>query len=78
MAQSNLQVGDVVTLKSGSPKMTISEIITKEHFYDGPSKELEVNQIKVEWFDGSNVKSAKFSEPQLEKYNNSNEPGFNK
>lgn len=78
MAQSNFQVGDIVTLKSGSPKMTINEIITTEIFYERPSKELEINIIKVDWFDGSNVQHAKFKESQLEKYNISNEPEVSK
>lgn len=67
MAQSNFQVGDIVGLKSGSPDMTIKEIITQEHFYESPSKELTINKIIVNWFVGTEVKSAEFTEPQLEK-----------
>ncbi|HFK5527158.1 TPA: DUF2158 domain-containing protein [Elizabethkingia anophelis] len=68
MAQSNFNVGDIVTLKSGGPKMTINEIITKtiSLFGEAPSQ-LEVNKIKVQWFnDKSEVVKAEFTEPQLE------------
>lgn len=66
MAKSNFEVGDVVTLKSGGPKMTIKEIITREFLFAGGSNELAVNKIIVQWFEGSNIKSGEFTEPQLE------------
>lgn len=66
MAQSNFKVGEVVGLKSGGPEMTIKEIITREYYFDGGSGELEFNKIKVDWFVGTDVKSAEFTEPQLE------------
>ncbi|WPO81850.1 DUF2158 domain-containing protein [Chryseobacterium sp. JJR-5R] len=78
MAKTNFQVGDIVTLKSGSPRMTISQIMTREQYFGGGSGELEFNKIKVNWFVGTEVKSGEFIEPQLEKYDNSNEPGFSK
>ncbi|MBT2623718.1 DUF2158 domain-containing protein [Chryseobacterium sp. ISL-6] len=32
MAQSNFKAGDIVTLKSGGPEMTINEVITGSYF----------------------------------------------
>lgn len=66
MAQSNFQVGDVVTLKSGSPEMTIKEIITKKNTLQG-QQELPVNKIIAQWFVNNDAKSEEFTEPQLEK-----------
>lgn len=66
MANSNFEVGDVVILKSGGPKMTIKEIITKEYYFEGGSGDLAINKIKTQWFEGSAIKSGEFSEPQLE------------
>ncbi|HCN49682.1 MAG TPA: DUF2158 domain-containing protein [Chryseobacterium sp.] len=66
MAKSNFEIGDIVTLKSGGPKMTIKEIKTREFLFAGGSNELDVNKIKTQWFEGSEIKSGEFSEPQLE------------
>ncbi len=71
MAQSNFKVGDVVTLKSGGPDMTISQIITQTGGVLGiPVNELEINEIKVTWFNNGKLEQAKFTEPQLEKVEN--------
>lgn len=71
MAQSNFKVGDIVTLKSGSPEMTINQIISQTGGIMGlPTNELEINEIKVSWFDKGKLEHAKFTEPQLEKVQN--------
>ncbi|QQQ28673.1 DUF2158 domain-containing protein [Chryseobacterium indoltheticum] len=67
MAQSNLKVGNIVELKSGSPEMTVREVITKEFYFGGGSGELEFNKIKVDWFVETERKSAEFIEQQLNK-----------
>lgn len=68
MAQSNLNPGDIVVLKSGSPDMTVNEIITIDYQVMGGSVEKAVNDVIVQWFDkNNNVQTAKFTEPQLEK-----------
>lgn len=67
MAQSIFKVGDTVTLKSGGPKMTVKKIISQYDsiFGDAPT-ELKVNEINVSWFDKDELKTADFTEPQLE------------
>lgn len=67
MAQSKFKVGDVVNLKSGSPDMTIKEIITRTVSFMGePTSELQHNEIKVQWFQDNELKSGSFTESQLE------------
>jgi len=71
MAQSNFKVGDVVTLKSGGPDMTINQIISQTGGVLGlPINVLEVNEIKVNWFENNKLEEAKFTEPQLKKVEN--------
>lgn len=68
MAQSNFIVGDVVTLKSGGPNMTINTIISRTVSFMGENtSELEVNEIKVQWFQDNALKKGTFTEPQLKK-----------
>lgn len=52
----NLKAGDVVVLKSGGPKMTISKIHQNHEF------------VTCTWFDGSNVKSHDFVTKALKIY----------
>lgn len=67
MAQSKFKVGDIVTLKSGGPKMTINRIVSRTtSLFGEATTELEVNEIKVQWFNDKNeVVKAEFTEPQL-------------
>lgn len=62
MAQSKFKVGDVVVLRSGSPKMTITDILT----HDG-NEELSNNEIETEWLDDNlDRKDGSFSESSLD------------
>jgi uncharacterized protein YodC (DUF2158 family) len=67
MAQSKFKLGDIVTLKSGGPKMTIYNIITMtDAFFGEAPRELEINIINVRWFNDKNeVVNAEFPEHQL-------------
>jgi len=58
--------GDVVSLKSGGPKMTVSEI---GGFYDGllNKKEEDKDEVECTWFEGNKKKSDHFSIDILEK-----------
>lgn len=76
MAQSNFTVGEIVTLKSGSPDMTIKEIIKKDSLGFGVSPELEINKIITTWFEGNKLVEAEFTEPQLEKKEKTNDKYF--
>lgn len=68
MAQSNFNVGDIVTLKSGGPNMSINKIVSRTvSFMAEATSELEVNEIKVQWFQDNTVKEGTFTEPQLKK-----------
>lgn len=66
MAQTNLKAGDIVTLKSGGPEMTINEVITSSYLFE--RIELDINKVKVQWFNEKDeVVEAEFTEPQLNK-----------
>ena len=67
MAQSNFQAGDIVTLKSGGPNMTINEILTTEYI-GFQASERKINVVITQWFNDKNeVVKAEFTEPQLKK-----------
>lgn len=77
MAESKFNDGDIVTLKSGGPDMTISEILTKKFKLDkSPAQEREVNTIKTKWFDGTKLEYGEFKEPELELATQTNDPHF--
>lgn len=50
-----LQLGDVVQLKSGSPKMTVESIN-------------EQKRVSCTWFSGDEVRSSTFNPEMLKKY----------
>lgn len=54
--------GDVVQLKSGSPLMTVSEIVTDR---------AGVNKVVVSWFDNNEPKNSHFVAAMLEPYKES-------
>lgn len=66
MAESKFQAGDIVTLKSGGPKMTVKAIITKTLTSDG-MVDIPSNRIKVQWFLDNELMTEEFLESQLEK-----------
>jgi uncharacterized protein YodC (DUF2158 family) len=67
MAQSIFKAGDMVTLKSGGPVMTIKEVKTKQRIaFD--SVELEINKVIAQWFNEKDeMVEGEFTEPQLNK-----------
>lgn len=56
MADSSIEAGDVVELKSGGPKVTVSE----------PGKD-DASKWLCQWFDANNLKTGEFAEPSLKK-----------
>lgn len=50
---TKLKIGDIVKLKSGSPKMTVI------HVYE--------DNIRCTWFDSKSIKDYVFAEPMLKK-----------
>ncbi|MBU0655289.1 MAG: YodC family protein [Gammaproteobacteria bacterium] len=65
-----MKIGDVVKLKSGSPKMTVTHVISAER---GETVDIILKQqgfsagdVSVEWFDESgNLKKAQFKKDTL-------------
>lgn len=65
MADTKLKRGDLVVLKSGSPKMVISEIKTEiKQSVSNPIR-LSDNIIDVEYFWEGKIKKATFYESQI-------------
>ena len=66
MAETDLKRGDIVILKSGSCRMTISEVRTLAQTMT-MQKEIPDNYITVEWFWEGEIKSKTFYESQIKK-----------
>lgn len=68
---SQFNVGDIVRLKSGGPKMTVTRIIRKrEGFIDEAMtkmKGLSAGDVVCTWFDGEEKKESGFAADALEK-----------
>ncbi len=67
--ETKFKKGDVVRLKSGGPKMTISTIHTENHNFMTGEKtgNKEEPEYFVEWFDEKNLlKNATFKESVIE------------
>jgi len=58
----NFEKGDIVTLKSGGPKMTLSKF--GKNLMHGTENRDEVH---CSWFEGTELKKAKFEATSLEK-----------
>ncbi|MBT2242672.1 DUF2158 domain-containing protein [Sphingobium sp. BHU LFT2] len=61
MADTPFEIGDVVQLKSGGPKMTVTSVGTGG-WSDGPP-----THVYVSWFAGSEAKSDSFPFATVEK-----------
>ena len=64
MSNKIFKIGDVVTLKSGSPKMTVDEI--KQQYDNGQS--LEGYECRCVWFVDTELKTEWFDEQSLKSY----------
>ena len=59
---ADFKIGDVVWLKSGGPKMTVSMVISDDpkHYVYKAGNGYENGDVACEWFDGNEKKTAWF------------------
>lgn len=66
---SDIKVGDVVTLKSGGPNMTVQRIIDDSRSQANTLASMrggEVGDVVCQWFDETDLKSNTFPPESLE------------
>lgn len=66
--EQKFKVGDIVTLKSGSPKMTISKLDMKLRIGGTNSGKFDVftGNVECQWFVETELKSASFNQDSIE------------
>jgi len=62
METEEINIGDVVTLKSGGPKMTV-----KKYVWDPKKGDYDKNQVNCSWFENEKVVEHSFQISQLTK-----------
>ena len=65
MENNTLEVGAVVRLKSGGPKMTVSQYPYNKG-NGQPTKVPTIKRVECDWFEGSELKTASFDERELD------------
>jgi uncharacterized protein YodC (DUF2158 family) len=67
--EQKFKVGDIVTLKSGSPKMTISKLDMKMRVTGATAGKFDIftGNVECQWFVDTNIKTANFNQDAIEK-----------
>ena len=66
-----MKIGDIVQLKSGGPKMTISEIVRRPNnqWVKDIREQVLIDQfpeyVECKWFEGNDLRSGRFGEDAI-------------
>ena len=66
MEESKIRVGDIVTLKSGGPNMTVSKVTEP---YQTGDRNILTNLLECCWFNGGDIYGYSFISSVLRKVN---------
>lgn len=62
--ETKFKIGDVVQLKSGGPKMTVTKLVMTVPLRGGQGQ--YTGKVKVSWFEGSDDKYGEFPQDSLD------------